>query len=67
MTQARGVWEEPIVPVTLGSVAERNTLPTATAKDGRLTTVSPVACVIVYVFVLNFSTELARHIKSQLI
>ena len=39
----------------------------AIVKDGRLMTVSPVNCLIVYIFVLNFNTKLARHTKSQII
>lgn len=37
----------------------------ATIKDVPLMNVSPVNCSIIYIFVLNFNTELAGHIKHS--
>lgn len=35
----------------------------ATIKDVRLMNVSALNCLIIYIFVLNFNTELTGHIK----
>lgn len=39
----------------------------ATIKDVQLMNVSPVNCLIIYIFVLNFNAELSGHINTQII